>query len=273
MNLQHMYRGSDRGSNVDGLAKKSHKPTKYATITDLPNEVLLMILSELTEHDLYSLALLCRRLNVMALPIYFSFFNFRFKPVIKQLSLKTYMACPLPGLRIALFIGKLDRLEVDYSDIFHGVCFNRSFGRMLGVKRLVSRMSSISSVKLFGDSCGITMLVTWDILNILPGKECQHLDISGNANSFCVTLRGHPLHLQSLRSAAFLADFLFSPPFKTWVIRSINASPIRHLALSADNVNLGDILPQLTLPSLDTFSLSCQSLSSSDLTAFLTRHP
>src|SRR5262245_26040592 len=80
----------------------------WATLVDLPNELLLIIFAHLSSDDLYSLAVLCRRLHLIALPIYLSAHGIEdpqdFVSPGKEratLLLNSVQLKALPGLRLA----------------------------------------------------------------------------------------------------------------------------------------------------------------------------
>jgi len=234
----------------------------YSTITDLPNEILLMILSLVDGFDLYSLALLCKRLHTIALPIYLARFNI--SPHYPYLANHNFEG--IKGLRIALFITKLQSLE-----------FSIPGTPILSVQRLAERMSSITSARLttIHEYCdGPKQIKPFkNFMDVLAQKSCEDLAILGSCDWGQETVRNVRIRLfRSLRTVTFKANFLFTASFRKWTIGSLNASQIHSLYLSATAAALADILPHLTLPSLGTFSLECLGLSFTTLTAFLARH-
>ncbi|KAJ7645196.1 hypothetical protein DFH06DRAFT_1333484 [Mycena polygramma] len=74
------------------------------SLLDLPTETLLHIFEDcdLPVQELYSLALLCRRLHLTALPVYFSRQGLESKSL--RIAMRTDLCDPLAALRTALFV-------------------------------------------------------------------------------------------------------------------------------------------------------------------------
>ncbi|KAJ7624206.1 hypothetical protein DFH06DRAFT_1481566 [Mycena polygramma] len=83
------------------------------SILDLPTELLLAIFTEtdLPSQDVYSLALVCRRLHFTALPVYFSRHGLRSGTRSIQITIRTDRRDLLAALRIALFDTPLDHIS------------------------------------------------------------------------------------------------------------------------------------------------------------------
>jgi len=255
-------------------AKKS-STKKYATITELPNEILLMILSALDTIDLYTLAVVCKRLHYTALPIYLS--KFDLKQAAESLLFTQKNLPGIRGLRLALFVNTLDRVQLSVDSLQNAGPKGKY---LLSTQRLLSRMSRISSIDLsvpahLSWTSAVHTSTMQDFLNILPGKSCQQLTISGEGIvDFFADPKAEMQILNSLQQVTFNSSFLFRPPYLRWMVESLNASPIHSLNIRylGDTCNL---LSSLHMPYLEDLSFSCQVYGKSqriDLAAFLGRH-
>jgi hypothetical protein len=253
--------------------KRSNKSLKtYATITDLPNEILLMILHDLQPDDLCHLAVLCRRLHTMALPIYFSKLSYittGWQVIFESCDIRA-----LRGLRLALFINKIDVLRCTLSDL--------TLEGMKGLRGLVLKMSIVSKVQLnanVGLSCQPTIprleaaAVNYFLL-ALAEKSCHNLSIVGGGNRLVLNDRNvEVVFLRTLREVTIKgAPFLFLSRFRSWTIGSLNFSQIHSLTLSDVPKAFPKILPALKLKHLETFTISSQNISFTLLANFLSRH-
>ena len=224
-----------------------------------------MILSLLPRDALYALALLCKRLHLLALPIFLSKFNLGHAE--QSLCLNHVSFSAIRGLRTALFISTLDSLEIGYSNITDGLL------------RFMSRMSKVSSVTLISDIPSHIRVDSPDFklmspfFNALAEKSCHRLSISGNI--LCSVQQRDRLQslLQTLHTATLLSGFLFSRPFKFWTIRSLNFSPIYSLHLGGNADTLRGVLRYLVLPALRKFQLTSRKFPPRVLDKFLARHP
>ena len=201
----------------------------------------LLTCPPLPSDALYALALLCKRLHLLALPIFLSKFNLGHAEQSLRLNCVSFSA--VQGLCTALFINTLDSLEIGCSNITDGLL------------RFVLQMSKVSSVTLIPDrdihidSPDFKLMSPF--FNALAEKSCHRLSIAGYV--LCsVRQRGHlqSLFFQTLRMATLWSDFLFSQPFKFWTIRSLNCSPIYSLHLGGNPDTLRGVLPHLVLPAL-----------------------
>ncbi|KAJ7624210.1 hypothetical protein DFH06DRAFT_754293 [Mycena polygramma] len=87
------------------------------SILDLPTELLLAIITEtdLPSQDVYSLALVCRRLHFAALPVYFSRHGLPSSTRSVQITIRTDRRDLLAALRVALFDTPLDHINFIFS--------------------------------------------------------------------------------------------------------------------------------------------------------------
>ncbi|KAJ7148377.1 hypothetical protein C8R46DRAFT_1128267 [Mycena filopes] len=121
-----------------------------AGLTDLPTELLIAVLEnpELPNKSLYYLALLCRRLNLIALRIYFA----RIDIDLDAKSLILHIDAPngpddLSALQISLAVSSMDRIAVLFS------CTSIA-PFLLQIKRVEAFISRLSSVKAIGLNLG-----------------------------------------------------------------------------------------------------------------------
>ncbi|KAJ7624261.1 hypothetical protein DFH06DRAFT_1481600 [Mycena polygramma] len=87
------------------------------SILDLPTELLLEIFTDtdLPSPDVYSLALVCRRLHFTALPVYFSRHGLSSSTKSAQITMRTDRRDLLAALRVALFETPLDHIDFIFS--------------------------------------------------------------------------------------------------------------------------------------------------------------
>ncbi|KAJ6517403.1 hypothetical protein C8R47DRAFT_252877 [Mycena vitilis] len=87
------------------------------SILDLPTELLLAIFTEtdLPSQDVYSLALVCRRLHFTALPVYFSRHGLPASTRSLQITMRADRRDLLAALQMALFNPPLDRINFVFS--------------------------------------------------------------------------------------------------------------------------------------------------------------
>ncbi|KAJ6458251.1 hypothetical protein C8R45DRAFT_559918 [Mycena sanguinolenta] len=87
-----------------------------ASLTDLPNELLVDIFGKPTfpTESLYSLAVLCRRLHLIALPIYFSRHGIDLEKKSATITLERNRLGPLPGLQICTFAPAMEHVSCTF---------------------------------------------------------------------------------------------------------------------------------------------------------------
>ncbi|KAJ6580729.1 hypothetical protein B0H19DRAFT_1328838 [Mycena capillaripes] len=120
-----------------------------ARITDLPTEILVDIFEHPTfpTESLYFLALLCRRLNFIALPIYFSRNEIDLDSDYAVVSLHADQLDVLSALHICLSISSMERIEFIFP---HPSCISifPFLKQMKRVETFISRLSSVKEVSL-----------------------------------------------------------------------------------------------------------------------------
>ncbi|KAJ7309412.1 hypothetical protein DFH08DRAFT_974664 [Mycena albidolilacea] len=126
-----------------------------ASIADLPNELLVDIFEYPTfpTEALYFLALLCRRLHLVALPIYFSRNGIHLEKKSATITLGTDKWDSLSALQICLFISSMEHV----SCIFPHPSCTTVFPIIAQMKRLrtfISQLSFVGKVTLNLDSTG-----------------------------------------------------------------------------------------------------------------------
>ncbi|KAJ6529665.1 hypothetical protein B0H19DRAFT_1193007 [Mycena capillaripes] len=119
-------------------------------ITDLPTEILVALLEHPTfpTRSLYFLALLCRRLNLIALPIYFSRSSgIDLNAKSAAISMHAEGVDALSALQICSFISSMERIECIFP---HPSCTSifPFLKQMTRVKTFISRLSSVKEVTL-----------------------------------------------------------------------------------------------------------------------------
>ena len=247
-------------------AKKA-KPN-YATIIDLPNEILLMVLEKLTESDLYNLALLCRRLHVVALSLFFKKRKVNTSGDAVDIS-PSHNTFDMAAVGLALFIRRLNRLEyvVVADDEYTTHCLNH----------LILRMSAVSTV-LFSLRVYHPILLSTNplptLMKSLGYKKCQSLSISafGHTHDTKRPIIGVP-PIVTLMSFRIDNPVLLRPRWLTWTAKSLQSSPLTCLDVTNCMAELANALPSFTLPHLSELRLACMNLPVSVLAPFLSRHP
>jgi hypothetical protein len=250
-------------------------------IFGLPTELIVMVLDMIDDEDLLSLSLLCRQLHYLALPILMSRLD-GWRYPRKSIFLYNRPPIYLRAARIALFLQDLTAIVVNLS------CLDplRLFPTLKGLARLILRMRRVKAISF-------SLLPTWkpadnteivngfkQIAEALVSKGCEELTLEG-----CPFLPGHNVGphskispLMTLRSFHARCATFSHPPLRSWIIDSINISPITNLTLhdaafSKAPSDFGKDLRFLTLPSLAILSItSPKDLQFCDLLAFLCRH-
>ena len=236
-------------------------------------------MNNLGDEDVYSLALLSKRLHFLALPIYCSRMHCC---SLKGGYLHLYSS-PLKVLRAArtaLYVQKLAHVSVNPA-------VQELIPVLKGLSRLMSRMESVCGVQF---SCVCIPRGAMDqakvvkefarLLEILACKACTSVSFCGIkvASGQKSAPRSEISPLTTLQYLNISSSVLASPSIRTWIIRSINLSPITNLtlnevALSADTMSFGKDLCLLKLPSLTILSLTFfENIQIDDIVTFLCRH-
>ncbi|KAF7349772.1 hypothetical protein MSAN_01704400 [Mycena sanguinolenta] len=251
-----------------------------AGILDLPTEILLNVFGGVEDESLYHLALLCRRLNLIALPIYFSRRNV-------DLESESGVACTLgglgrwdilPALQISLFIQSLEHL---HCSIAHHTIEPSITPFLRHIKRLeifISRLSSVKKVSLHlashdanwsmslktgNEVCAWSSHVG-NLLNCIVQRECQYLSITDGSyiepyrpsltSRFTRRLVRRPIRSMPfpsvpthLTTLVLDSATLLTLPTIDWVLGALRQSPVNKLALvmqRGDAELWGDVLPR-----------------------------
>jgi len=182
-----------RADAPNGLSEPSFA---FATLPDLPNELLLIIMHDLTNQTLYNLGLTCRRMNTVALKYFFSENNIQdpgrgyfFPNLLKKPDLPIQT---IPALRSALYVHHL--LEFDFilgpggkrmSEEVADLCVLAARLRSIRVFKLSFRHIDDSSSNLRGtQTLAANDITKWyksvtGLLDNVLNKSCNELHIEG----------------------------------------------------------------------------------------------
>ena len=190
-----------------------------ATLPDLPNELLLLVIEGLDNEALLNLGLTCRRMNVIAFNHFFSSNNIRnpgggwFNP---------YVTSPppvetLPILRSALFVTHLR-----YFDFTLNMGIERMRGEVADIRVLAARLRTMDVFKIsfryidrFSPGLRNCLPVhSWyrsvsSLLDTVLEKGCTELHVSGGTG-FSTLYRGHvqePPELMQLEGTVIKCHF------------------------------------------------------------------
>ena len=227
-----------------------------------------MVLKPLTVSDLYNLALLCRRLHVVALSLYFKKREVYMCSDAVDIS-PIHDALDMAAVGLALFIRRLNHLECVVS-------VNNTL-QTRRLNRLILRMSAVSTVhfRLFG--YGLDLFRTnplSTLLKALENKKCRSLSVSGDIrNTFTKRPNATVPPIVTLTSFKITNPVLLRPRWLKWTVESLQCSPLTCLDVTGCTVDLANALPSFTLPHLSQLRLECVNLPVSVLDPFLSRHP
>jgi hypothetical protein len=117
----------------------SNHVQRHTTFVDLPTELILLIAQDLGNVDLVSLAVLCRRLHHIALPIYFKRHGVQdIRGNLKVAFVNGY----LPGLKVALSLDSAREMEFMFPNSPH---LHRN---MREAAHLITRFTKLDEVRL-----------------------------------------------------------------------------------------------------------------------------
>ena len=157
-------------------------PQALATgLLHLPNELLLEIFEDLSDDTLYQLAVICRRLHFLALPLVFK--HHELNPTSGRCALYREEMRALPALRMSLSVTSLISIRC---------CFNAPtlINESYELYRLISRLTSIKDVKLHLPVLDIrtngieidlriwSQIFLW-LLDAVIQKSCSKLTVTG----------------------------------------------------------------------------------------------
>ena len=260
---------------------------------NLPTELINAIDTYLDDEELLVLAMVSKRLHVIAITSYMA----RHKPacIMGDRMLFLY-GSPFPllkPLRMALFIHDLTQLNFEWS-------ISGSDTVVLSLKslqRFIGHLSTLSEAefkfvrKRTGNHVENQKIkkAVGDLLESLIGKRCSRLSLSG----WC--LHGEPLAisgvaqkctdlppqnirpLTSLERVAVSGSDIHTQEHYKWLSDSMNLSHIRALTLcdvsfAAEMQTMRSFLRSLTLPSLIDFQIDSDDITFDELVDFLLRH-
>ncbi|KAF7349774.1 hypothetical protein MSAN_01704600 [Mycena sanguinolenta] len=252
-------------------------------ILDLPTEILVKVFDWVEDESLYHLALLSRRLNFIALSIYFS----RQKVDLES---KSEVVCTLGGLerdvlsalQICLFIKSLER--IDFS-IPHSALEPTITPFLRHTKRLetfISRLTSVRKVSLRlaphegnwsislknGDELRMWSSHVGTLLNWIVRRGCQYLSITDGSSietdrpglmdrivrrivptppNNIPAMPPFPSGPSQLTTLVMNSATLLTSPGIDWVQAALRQAPITSLALQMSRGNAqtwSDVLPR-----------------------------
>ena len=135
---------------VDMVPERSTLPTKFhiVGILDLPNEIILFILEDLEDDELFSLSLLSRQLHHLALPLYLSRNGISSQPSSQLLLFDDRSDSILKALNMALFKPTLNSLLCTLLCHKHP---NDLVRQILMLNRLVGKVSTLHEASISFD--------------------------------------------------------------------------------------------------------------------------
>jgi hypothetical protein len=224
------------------------------------------VLEQLAELDLYALSFLCRRLHVIALPLFLKKKKIYISDGVVTVS-ASHSHANFKVIRSALFIHTLN--------LFDCLVFPNSNIRTRHLERLICRMANVSVVyfRLYSSGPDISPSNPLPILfKALENKSCHTMSISGAPIAGFVDRPETNLPpITTLARCRISNPVLFMTSWLQWTVKSLNSSPLTHLEIG--DCNLSNVLPLLTLPSLSQLALVNVKPLMSDLAPFLSRHP
>ncbi|KAK0458625.1 uncharacterized protein EV420DRAFT_1543472 [Desarmillaria tabescens] len=242
------------------------------SLTDLPNELLALIVCQISTEDRLSLAHLSRRLNHVALsyqlyekhiPSYSSF-GTNARPFSDLRHLGLYLTSdsepPFQVIELA-FTSKFDEEMEHVQRYLDTIRYDPpAFHIQFLARNLCDRPWEYwESIQRFSSFC--KGLVRWKCLSLaFPSFQAYQLDWK-NTMSFDVPV------LTTLQSAAF--DWPYSHCLAKWFVQCINASPIDMLCLSHQMVRY---LSELKVRNLRHMKLCDYSVEASVFSRFISRH-
>ena len=150
---------SESAVKVDMVPERLTSPTKthIVGILDLPNEIVIFILEDLEDDELFSLALLSRQLHHLALPLYLSRNGISSRPSSQLLLFDDRSNSILKALNTALFRPSLNSLLCTL--LFHKRP-DDLFRQILMINRLVGKVSLHEAIINFDEA-----------IPLVPAKE------------------------------------------------------------------------------------------------------
>lgn len=242
-----------------------------ATLTDLPNELLIIIVHQISTEDRLSLAHLCRRFNHIALShqlyekhtaSYSSFGYGRQFSDLRHLGLFITAETPFPVIKLAFtsqYKKEMDEVQHYLDNIpYDPPAFHVKFLAEELCKSSRKTETIEPSIQRFSSFCkGLVRLKCLSLT--FPFFEASHLDKS--TTPFDVPA------LTTLQSATF--HWTESYRLSEWFVKCINASPIEILVVSDE---MDKYLPELHARNLQHVTFRNCTNSALSWSSFISRH-
>ncbi|KAF8812005.1 hypothetical protein BYT27DRAFT_7183341 [Phlegmacium glaucopus] len=148
---------------VDMIPEIPTSPTEFHNvgILDLPNEIIIFILEDLEDDELFSLSLLSRQLHHLALPVYLSRNGISSRPNSQLLLFDDRSNSILKALNAALFTPTLNSLLCALHCHKHP---DDLFRQMLMLNRLVGKVSTLNEASINFDKVNQLLSATEEIV-------------------------------------------------------------------------------------------------------------
>jgi hypothetical protein len=301
-----MKRRLRRKMEIDGPLGKTS--SAYATITDLPDELVEKIVQDLDDNgSICRLSLTCKRLHFLVLPMFFS------RNKLENLE-NGYFHCrnPIPGLleaiRTALFVRNLSSITFYFTSGVEQVISDTS-----SLCRLLARIPPVGKILLglpeyvsnLYEPQHVRNMERWGreflkLLETIAKSGCRDLELldpigclSNNYLHVATAkptgtkfrrsrnlggIRAHP-HLTGMSTIQILSPRLFQPFFIGWIIDTLK---VNRESLVCVHLNVTSICPDLlshisksvNLPAIKEVKIFAHSnLEWVGLCSFLNRHP
>ncbi|KAF7316278.1 F-box domain-containing protein [Mycena indigotica] len=269
------------------------------TLLSLPNELLLDVFSHFEDpHLLFTLSTLCKRLHLLALPLYLSQIGVyeSLSPGVCNITIGQHRTEALAALQTALF---LDAVQTLSCTLPHAMQLGQDVKRLARVCAALTSVNSatlhVNPRKFLDDSSGdLNPLSFVDCLNSLLEKSCSSLTVKSFRDRWtdhksrpmrraqqpsrvlsAAALSPAAMRAKSLSTFNIHSEILVFPHVRAWTIDVLNSFPIRALSISApfQIEEITDILAVTEIPTLLTLALHESRITPAQLHAFLARHP
>lgn len=247
---------------------KSKELARPSGLLELPNELLMPILEELTTDQLVSMAFLSRRLHLLTLPIYLwriRVLDDHAKHSSCNITLYTNSFSALPVLRKALFIDAVAHLTCEFPSTGATI-----IGEVLGLHRFVSRMSSVQEATLVFHGQYVRQTVVpldeWkkvfeSLLDMLLAKSCRIITLRhGDSPASAFIVKNEDSSSGSKKKKMFSKPLMgairamHKPSSSTTFVKIKLKKPFLLLILLAERIKV--FLPSSPTPTLTPFSPS-----------------
>ncbi|KAF5350743.1 hypothetical protein D9758_010403 [Tetrapyrgos nigripes] len=266
--------------------------TPAITLTDLPVELITIVLEYSEEDDVVSLAAVCRVLNAIAGSHFLKSVHFRHDskglflgssaiPFRASRGLCTVLDC-LSNVSYLMY-----DLTDDYvDDMYKGLSvlknvpasrfFHLSYFTPLPPPHtLVGSTDLPFPLRLLpSPSSATAVLLALFAELVVKSTRSLHIDADLEVDDTLMPISLPPL--TSLEDVHITAPFLHTRPFRTWITSSLNASRILRLYIGSVPT-ISPFLSQLSLPSLQRFTFTdrgeVSAIDFASVRSFLLRHP